>query len=240
VTEEVLLYFCFSVPAAIVIITALLFYLGLRNPSKTNALSISIGVSLLVPIAVWIIGVSDASEGSNQNALLIALITTFAAIASAIALFARLKEHHKAAALGLGIFFPMILLIGVYTGSKSTPEFRAMANGRTLVAALNQYHADNGAYPQALDELTPRYMMHVNSSRWDGNWHYNVVDGEFRLGTIVLWLRAGNLIYFYSSEVGEWETIDYSHDFEERLGTSLFHAPEFNRPTPTANPLHLE
>jgi predicted lipoprotein with Yx(FWY)xxD motif len=75
-----------------------------------------------------------------------------------------MKKCFLLAAVLFALFF--IASCGPSAPGESSAAQKGRSMAQTLVTALETYHADNGKYPQHLDELAPKYIP-VNPQRTD-------------------------------------------------------------------------
>jgi hypothetical protein len=68
-------------------------------------------------------------------------------------------------------------------GVAHVDRVHARHSADTIIAALEQYDADQGRYPQRLEELTPRYLTSIPSARHlpRGEFHYHSAVDEASL-----------------------------------------------------------
>jgi hypothetical protein len=69
----------------------------------------------------------------------------------------------------------LLLAVALYrqTQSDDAPLAESKRRGATVVEALERYHADHGAYPGTLQELTPAYVPAIQPPTWGtGEWRY--------------------------------------------------------------------
>jgi predicted lipoprotein with Yx(FWY)xxD motif len=78
-----------------------------------------------------------------------------------------MKRYLLLAALIFTVSFALFFVAscGPATGESSAAQ-KGRSVAQTLVTALETYHAENGKYPQHLDELAPKYIP-VNPQRTD-------------------------------------------------------------------------
>lgn len=100
-------------------------------------------------------------------------------------------------------FIPFLFLSIEFTASQiiwGQWENATINEGNRIVAALDQFNADNGKYPDTLQELIPNYLDIIPRTQfryWVNEFEYSRREDEFLLG-----FGAGGLIYCRFNE--EW------------------------------------
>lgn len=106
------------------------------------------------------------------------------------------------------ICVPPITLLLVIANSSVQGRI-ARANSARLIEACERYHAENGAYPQQLDELVPRNLSFVPRAKYccsQGEFMYWNFEGS---GAFFWWVEIppyGRRTYRF--DTGEWGYID--------------------------------
>jgi hypothetical protein len=121
-----------------------------------------------------------------------------------------------ARALKLGGWFLLLGLIG-FCGfvnlanlpNKGEHERKARTSANQLVEVLGAYYSDHGVYPQALRDLTPRYVERLPVPREGRSFDYVPASGgqNFTLGYFEAPVGAlpSDGFYSYEAESGAWE-----------------------------------
>lgn len=80
------------------------------------------------------------------------------------------------AGLPVAIVFGVALLAGIaiyLVAHRDVGDIEAAkSQGGVLVDALERYRADTGAYPDSLQQLTPRYIASIHPPAWGLRWEY--------------------------------------------------------------------
>ena len=120
--------------------------------------------------------------------------TTFlAAIASALILSWKLTGRRKLAAILFAVIVPVTMIGAERLGTLdrhgvwgTLPGQVTDARAEKINQSIQRFHDENGAYPQTLSELTPRYLLYIPVPyiipRQD--WCYESGPGYYRLGYV--------------------------------------------------------
>jgi hypothetical protein len=88
-----------------------------------------------------------------------------------------------------------------------------LREARTVVLALDAFHAEQGRYPPSLAALRPAFLARDPALRQPAALYYDAGAGRYRLA-IVYWLEPGFLpsdrCFEYDSATRIWTNIDYS------------------------------
>jgi hypothetical protein len=105
----------------------------------------------------------------------------------------------------------MLIVVGACIpgcGAKPDANARAnMATAKKIVAAIDQYYADVGAYPPSLNALVPKYISQIPQPQGNVQWDYRLEDS----GRVYLFGYAGThpeLSGWYASNHKTWNTAD--------------------------------
>lgn len=104
------------------------------------------------------------------------------------------------------------VLIPILTGllafaNDSAQRTIAMGNAQRVIEACERYHKANGAYPERLDELVPRYLNSIPRAKYCCSWGEFWYFGAPR--PLLLWYEVppfGRRIYNF--ERGAWSWLD--------------------------------
>jgi hypothetical protein len=115
------------------------------------------------------------------------------------------KKYSKLYAIKAAIY--LIALMGILGIFKFNSHMGAN-NAETVIKAVNAYYADNGHYPENLNQLIPTYLESIPSSA------YRMMHGEFRYFSNqgdpnLMWVVVppfGRRIYHFKD--AEWRTLD--------------------------------
>jgi len=104
------------------------------------------------------------------------------------------------------------ILIPVVTGAIVFANFYiqdeiAMANAARIIQACESYREDNGAYPEKLGDVVPRYLGSIPPAKYCGSWHEFWYFGS--PAATLSWVQVppfGRKVYNFVT--GEWRYID--------------------------------
>jgi hypothetical protein len=114
------------------------------------------------------------------------------------------------------LFFALLVGGAIWFGARpflvpTAPVDETKRRGDVLIQALNKYHADNGRFPSALAELSPRYLKEIPEPDWGlRRWLYEASESDFYLQVNETertpdgdshWLR-------YDGEISRWRMGD--------------------------------
>jgi hypothetical protein len=94
---------------------------------------------------------------------------------------------------------------------------------RPLIAALDRYHQDKGAYPQKLEALHPAYLPTAPDEQEEGLWnHWRYSHGEgSKFALVYVFDRDNRISYTHDPKTGDrWE---YNNDDEGSATVLNFH-----------------
>jgi hypothetical protein len=108
-----------------------------------------------------------------------AITALMAAVASAWAFSGR----RMWAAVGLALLFAAALTPAAVVPRQAPVELAEARAGR-INRAILRFEEENGRYPAALEELSPRYLLFLPPliSHWQESWCYEAGEGFYRLG----------------------------------------------------------
>jgi len=124
---------------------------------------------------------------------------------SAFIFLLRDKKYAKLYAIKAAIY--LIALMGILGIFKFNSHMGAN-NAKSVIKAVNTYYADNGHYPENLNQLIPSYLESIPSSAYrmsDNKFRYFSNQGDPNL----MWAVAppfGRRIYYFKD--AEWRTLD--------------------------------
>ena len=87
-------------------------------------------------------------------------------------------------------------------------RLETMDVGNEIIKALESYYAENGKYPQSLNQLVPKYLHEIKFPKWgEGGWVYKYGDPNYFRITVGYknWGKSYYPVMYYSSaqkEVG--------------------------------------
>ena len=124
---------------------------------------------------------------------------------SALIFLWRDKKYAKLYAIKAAIY--LIALIGIIGTFKFNSHMGAN-NAKSVIKAVNTYFADNGHYPENLNQLIPIYLKNIPSCA------YRMMESEFRYFSDqgdpnLMWVVVppfGRRIYYFKD--AEWRTLD--------------------------------
>jgi hypothetical protein len=119
----------------------------------------------------------------------------------------RQPSHRVAYARLLAPIITLILVVANYNVQGKI----AMANAGRIIQACEEYRKNNGAYPERLDDLIPRYLNSVPRAKYclqSSDFRY-FVSPEPPQNPILHWYQVppfGRKVYDF--ETGEWHYVD--------------------------------
>lgn len=124
---------------------------------------------------------------------------------SAFIFLLRDKKYAKLYAIKAAIY--LIALMGILGIFKFNSQMGAN-NAKSVIKAVNTYFADNGLYPENLNQLIPIYLESIPSCA------YRMMHGEFRYFSDqddpnLMWVVTppfGRRFYYFKD--AEWRTLD--------------------------------
>jgi hypothetical protein len=104
------------------------------------------------------------------------------------------------------VAFAVILAVGyvaidLYSGGQKEVTM-VEARGVQMIAALSAFKRDQGAYPDALDKLVPKYVLAVAKCPGGAPMGYSASGGEYRLGCAQVVFKY--FPYNYESRSKSW------------------------------------
>jgi len=149
-------------------------------------------ILLLVGYQMWVAAVWDVATDGLRSIFLWLLIS-IAGIAAAMQLGWALPGKRKVAALAFAVVVPVSMMgaermgtWGPYGEWGKMPIAVTEQRAEVVNRAIQRYYERNGYYPDALTNLTPRYLVYVpNPLIIPGQtWCYEGGDSHYRLGYV--------------------------------------------------------
>ena len=84
------------------------------------------------------------------------------------------------ATFGVGVI--LILFTNLSCDSRYERYDKNLVQLRSVIAAIDQYHARRMTYPNTLDELVPTHLSAMPKLRGRMNWYYHVGDDFYDVG----------------------------------------------------------
>jgi len=145
--------------------------------------------------------------GQGAIAFLVAAIAVLVAVAKGLAALAGKRGRAAAVQLGVGLLWVTTVALTFVTVRFHASH--AQARAETVVSACKAYKAANGAYPNALQDLVPRYLPAVPRAK------YTLTFGEFLYHrtphdeTMLMYTQIPPFLRtFYDFEKDRWSTLD--------------------------------
>ncbi len=116
------------------------------------------------------------------------------------------------AGLGIGLFVTLVRqgVINLAWTEANIEASRDRASG--IIAALGEYHAAHGAYPERLDALTPEYLAELPTPvAGVDEWTYGATDGGDQFILQFSANEQDNPTSWYESRHGGWFLQDREH-----------------------------
>jgi hypothetical protein len=161
------------VPGAAIIVAARLVQAGFVSgtPVDWPRLMLSlVSVALilfLLGYQVMLASIWDVATDGLSGIFLVGL-TSLAGIASALILIWKLPGRRKLAAILFAALVPVTMISAERLGTLdrdgvwgTLPRQVTETRAEKIDQAIKWFHAENGMYPQALSELTPRYLLYI-------------------------------------------------------------------------------
>lgn len=99
------------------------------------------------------------------------------------------------------------LTLGIAVANESSRCTIAEINGKQIVRACESFYADNGRYPQMLNELVPQYLPSIPHAV-NGEFRYHNPDDLEGPAPILVWDRFMFQHHIYDFGRKEWHTLD--------------------------------
>ena len=121
------------------------------------------------------------------------MTTTLAGIATALVLAWKLSGKRKLAAILFAIIVPVTMISAERLGTLdrnlvwgTLPGQVTESRAEKIDGAIQRFHAENGAFPQSLRELTPRYLLYIPVPYTipKQDWCYESGEGYYRFGYV--------------------------------------------------------
>jgi hypothetical protein len=175
--------FCL-LPALCTALAAFLLHRGLASPRLLGRWFLFASLLLLILIGSSILFAAVRAEDGGLFAFIFALPITATAVGAAIWLALTLPSWHKLAAVGIGLLFPMLLMLSIQLLATPAPETITRQHGDVLIQALERYAHTTGSYPDQLTDLVPTYLPTIpEATTTQGTgWLYHGAAQQFILG----------------------------------------------------------
>jgi hypothetical protein len=199
-------------PIIITVIATLFLYIGLRRPAQVGRGWLVAAVLLLVLVVAWVVYLTNDFFPSAGwlFAPTVAIFGAASGISAALVLVSVLPGRRKWAALGVGVVFPLLVLLATQARVPPTEAEIAVAeqqrNAQRLVDLLNRYYELNDSYPDSLQALVPDYTLTLPDTPAAGEtgWLYQGGGEDFVLGYRSE-LRSGTPVCLYTAGAPQWE-----------------------------------
>jgi len=91
------------------------------------------------------------------------------------------------------------------TGAGAADREAVKARGNAVITAIEKYRAASGRYPDALSDLTPTYMAHIEPPAGpDSHWTYELLHDPPGFVLSYDGRRSGGTMQVYSSQLNMW------------------------------------
>ena len=205
-------------PGVVVVTAASLIYSGLKRINKENIppenrflvrvsimLRLLLGASLLAYLAFttyWVAIWDQTSDGMGQTWILFTACPV--AIGAGILMALASSGWRRLAGLFFCVFVP-VLLIGASQSEWGIYQSITKQRAATIQAAVEYFHAHNGHYPAALQDLVPRELLWVPDLIMlrGESWCYQGGDDYYRLGSIYRDFFSSPLSYRVYASAGD-------------------------------------
>lgn len=160
--------------------------------------------SLLIAIGLYFIDAIWLGQGGIAIVSL-AVVAVILIPATLLAWYRKNPFVRKLRAAKAGLYLAMALAI-FFTIRADLGQARA--NGETIIAALKSYHAQNGNYPDKLEQLVPAYLAAIPKARFSltmNTFHYYAAKDSHNLSYIVMPPFGFS---YYNLEKGQWAVKD--------------------------------
>jgi hypothetical protein len=154
----------------------------------------------------WIFFLSKSGGLGVGLALLQVVFASVAAVLAGLLLAIVLRRRRKSFASLIVLLFPLAIFFSMEVGRINSSESMTGEQAIVIARALNQYRADNGHYPEALDKLVPQYLTNLKEPSTLWGWLYTANEKDFSIGYVYDvdgW--SGYYICFYTSSSSRWE-----------------------------------
>jgi len=221
-------------PGATIIVAARLVQAGLGEEESFDwrrfglALVSALLILFLIGYQTMIASIWDVATDGLSGIFLVGT-TSLAAFASALILSWKLTGRRKLAAILFAVIVPVTMIGAERLGTLdrngewgTLPGQVTETRAEKIDREIQRFYAENGAYPQNLNELTPRYLLYIPVPyiipRQD--WCYESGPGYYRLGYVdrkMFSLPASVRIYASTGE-----TPDQAWDCDEEAAKYQF------------------
>ena len=199
IVRTILPIILYTLPGLVVVTAAALIYSGLMRINKENIpsensflgrvpiiLRLLLGASLLTYLAFttyWMAIWDQTSDGLGQIVILFTACPL--AIGAGILMALASSGWRRKAGLVFCVFVP-VLLIGASQSEWGIYQSITKQRAATIQAAVENFHAHNGHYPAALQDLVPRELLWVPDLIMlrGESWCYQGGDDYYQLGSI--------------------------------------------------------
>jgi hypothetical protein len=218
-----------SSPSMFIGVAAYILYESLRKQDKVHWKRMGLAFILLICACISL--VISIAAGASYGIIFIFFIASAAALLSGIFLGFHLIGWRKLTGILIGIGFPFVMFISIDLGMYFDPDSIIKRNGDTIIGALNEYHSDQGRYPEKLDDLVPTHLAELKEPGTMWGWLYIAEKENFTLGYVEYIDEWGYSICKYSAVIPEWDCID-DYSKGPYRSTEPFHL----EPTPFPDP----
>lgn len=204
---EIILFF--SLSCVFTVLGSYILYEGLQDSQRLYWGKITISISLFLLTCICLI--VEIALGWSYGVFFVFFLTTLTAILSGVFLGLQLTGWRKLTGLLIGIGFPLIMFLSIDQGFYFDPNSIIRRNGEAIARALNEYHSDNGHYPEKLEELIPTYIDNLKVPEILWGWLYVSEKDDFTIGYVSYIDKMGYIVCKYSKTLPEWDCpTDYS------------------------------
>lgn len=217
------------VGACAIILAAGLYWRGLYRPERIHWEWLVASFLLLSLFCGWIFFLSKSGGLGVGLALLQVVFASVAAVLVGLFLGILLRGRRRLFAGAIVFLFPLAIFFSMEVGRINSSESMTEEQAIVIAHALDQYHADNGHFPETLGELVPQYLTGLKEPSTLWGWLYMANEKDFSIGYVSdvdSW--SGYYICFYASNTSLW-----------KCNASPLGRP-FNLPLATPGPYTLE
>ena len=185
-------------PGAAIIVAARFIQAGLGEEESFDwrrfglALASVLLILFLIGYQTMIASIWDVATDGLSGIFLVGT-TSLAAIASALILSWKLTGRRKLAAILFAVIVPVTMIGAERLGTLdrngvwgTLPGQVTETRAEKIDREIQRFHEENGAYPQKLSELTPRYLLYIPVPYIipSQDWCYESGPGYYRLGYV--------------------------------------------------------
>ena len=161
-------------------------------------------VSLMIAVGLYFIDAIWLGQGGIAM-LTAGLVVVYFIPATLLAWYRKNPFVRKLRAAKAGLYLAMAVAVFITIRIDLN---QARANGETIIAALKSYHAQNGKYPDKLEQLVPAFLPAIPKARFSltmNTFHYYVAKDSHNLSYIVMPPFGFS---YYNLEKGQWAVKD--------------------------------